>query len=79
MNVKKIVKEYLEKNGYDGLYSVDDCACEVSDLMPCEEMGWDCTAGYKFPCDCGEHDFHIGEKDDLQLRLPGIPDPRRWE
>lgn len=62
MNGKEIIKEYLEKNGFDGLYSDDgDCGCEVSDLMPCESDDcMSCNAGYKHPCLCGEgHFFHI--------------------
>jgi len=65
VNVKEIVKEYLIKNKFDGLWS-DECGCEVSYLMPCEgEWGFSkCKPGYKLPCpeDCGEHSFHIGEK-----------------
>ena len=65
VDVKEIVKEYLIKNKFDGLWS-DECACEISDLIPCEDS-WGfskCKPGYKFPCpeSCGEHDFHIGEK-----------------
>ena len=35
MNVMEIVKEYLQKNNYDGLAG-DDCGCELEDLMPCD-------------------------------------------
>ncbi len=66
--VIKIVKEYLEKNKYDGLLDfTGDCACELSDLAPCGEMGGGCEAGYKTKCnpeDCpmdGDCDFHIAE------------------
>ena len=64
VNVKKIVADYLVKNKFDGLWS-DECACELNDLMPCDDWGIDnCEPGYKIPCpkNCGEHDFHIGEK-----------------
>ena len=67
MNVREIVKEYLEKNGYDGLYS-DECGCQSNDLMPCDAGNEKCIAGHKVPCDpdsdflaCdGNCDFHIG-------------------
>lgn len=66
--VKEIIKEYLEKNGYGGLYGADchDCACSLDDLMTCDEPGVDCTPGYRGACMCGEeHDFHIyGDKAD---------------
>jgi hypothetical protein len=68
VTVKEIIKEYLERNGFDGLWSEDDCGCENSDLFPCEgEYGSgipDCKPGYKSKCpeDCGEHEWHIGEK-----------------
>jgi len=64
--IKEIIKEYLEKNGYDGLCSDSECACSTDNLMPCDEPGIYCEAGYKGACTCGEqHDFHIyGDKVD---------------
>jgi hypothetical protein len=61
MTVKDIVKEYLIANGYDGLVTdLEECACDVSDLIPCCEPCELCQAGHKVPCDCGEeHEFHI--------------------
>jgi hypothetical protein len=60
MTIKEIVKKYLEDNSYDGLYNDDwDCACDVKDLMPCYDRSYQCSAGYRAPCDCGEHNFHI--------------------
>jgi len=69
MNIQEIVKKWLEENGYDGLGS-EDCGCELSDLMPCDEPHIsDCAAGYKVPCpgpeDCpadGGCPFHISTK-----------------
>ena len=64
-DLKSIVAGWLAENGYDGLYSRHDCACEVSDLMPCGEPGQDCAPGYKGPCvpsECaadGDCDWHI--------------------
>ena len=61
MNVLEIITEYLRANGFDGLYNEDaECACEASDLFPCCDIGPTCTAGYKFGCTCGGHDWHIG-------------------
>lgn len=50
MEVKEIVKKYLEDNGYGGLYDGEECGCEVEDLAPCGEMPDTCIAGYKIPC-----------------------------
>ena len=59
-----MVREYLEKNGYDGLVEYDgECGCSLDDLMPCgHESAIDCEAGHKIDCPdtCGEGcDFHI--------------------
>jgi hypothetical protein len=63
--VKAIIKEYLVANGYDGLFNPDgDCACSNDDLNPCDEPMADCEAGYKKPCDCGEHDWHIAREEE---------------
>lgn len=60
MEVKAIVRLYLTANGFDGLFNGDaDCACLTDDLEPCGGMSSQCAAGYKAPCDCGEHDWHI--------------------
>ena len=64
MTVRDIVRDYLRKHGYDGLYNdAGDCACLIDDLMPCTACEGayvdDCEPGYKTPCDCGGHDWHI--------------------
>ncbi len=68
MTVQDIIKRYLTDNGYDGLFNTDidgGCACEIADLAPCQEVGLDCKAGYKEPCNgdgygCGgDCSFHI--------------------
>lgn len=80
INVKEIVRQYLNKNGFDGLCEeYSQCACEKPDLMSCEEGGLpSCEPGYKITCadvkegcDYGDEcRFHIttekpkGEKDD---------------
>lgn len=63
MNCKQIVLQYLKDNNYDGLFNLDgECACDLNDLMPCGDCSVDCMAGYKTPCECGDHDWHIGEQ-----------------
>ena len=59
-DVKQVILDYLADNGFDGLFSPDyDCACDPSDLAPCEFNCLSCQPGYRVPCDCGDHDFHI--------------------
>lgn len=62
MTVKEILKQWLKEHGYDGLYIPDECACELDDIAPCccQESVLACEPGYKTPCDCGDHNFHIG-------------------
>lgn len=67
MNVHDIVKKWLERYEYEGLFC-DECSCELSDLFPCGENNVSgCEPGYKFPCPgeekCepgGDCNFHIG-------------------
>ena len=63
MDVKGIIKKYLDDNGFDGLFSPEECACDKDDLFPCDGSNSDCLPGYKIECHCGEHDYHIGQKD----------------
>lgn len=52
MNIHEIVKDYLIRNGYDGLCNPDiDCACLVTDLAPCCEDMFSCKPGYKIQYD----------------------------
>lgn len=64
MDLQKIVEQWLKANGYDGLYHFnDECACILKDLMPCNEPGIDCTAGYKCTCQATDYfRFMIGRK-----------------
>lgn len=63
MNVHEIVKDYLIKNGYDGLFHPDiDCACLIADLQPCNEDISSCKPGYKIQCTSGEYDWRMVEK-----------------
>ncbi len=58
--VRKIVNEYLITNGFDGLWNCDgECACVIGELFPCNNPRGCCAAGYRVPCDCGDHDYHI--------------------
>jgi len=55
MTIRKIIKDWLESHGYDGLYRDDDDGCGCSlDEFPCVGCGNvgippDCKAGYKQP------------------------------
>ena len=62
MKCSEIIREYLVKNGLDGLVNVEcECACEIDDLFTCGEWFADCEPGHKEPCDCehNDHNFHI--------------------
>lgn len=47
MNAASIIREYLVKNGFDGLHNGGICGCDLDDLIPCEESIADCRPGYK--------------------------------
>jgi hypothetical protein len=52
MNVIDIVKEWLIKNDYDGMYNDDfdtetPCGCGLDDLMPCSCPDQACSPAYK--------------------------------
>ena len=62
MNVREIVKQYLESNNFDGLYT-ENCGCETTDLFPCEQDGGLCQPGYRYDCECSDDcGFHIGPR-----------------
>jgi len=48
MTVLEIVKDYLDKNGFDGLCN-DTCGCSKNDLFPCDDACLDCIAAYAAP------------------------------
>jgi hypothetical protein len=57
MDIKNIIKNYLEDNGYDGLFFPGECACTINDLMPCENFCNECEAGVFRDCkQCGNKD-----------------------
>ena len=45
MNIKDILLEYLETNGYGGLFETGECGCMLDDLMHCDAP-MDCEPGY---------------------------------
>jgi len=48
VELRAILKEYLEKNEYEGLVNVDlECGCSLEDLMPCDAPCVNCEAGHK--------------------------------
>jgi hypothetical protein len=50
VNIKEIIKEYLEENDYDGLcLSATNCWCFLSDFMSCSQPEMTCEAGNKIP------------------------------
>lgn len=59
--VLTMVRDRLIDDGYDGLYC-DDCGCDLEQLVPCDDIGEDCRAGYKVECDCGECKWHIAPR-----------------
>lgn len=71
--VMDLIIKALEDGGYDGLYSSSECACLLSDLMPCGECCCNCSPGYLAECDCGDHDFHIVPKKVEQESFDEIP------
>jgi len=65
--VKEIVRQYIIKHGYDGLYSdLLECGCSLDDLMPCDCNPYECCPGYKVRDPSGEVEFLIAsERGDL--------------
>jgi len=68
LDVLNIVRKYIEENDFDGLHNDAECACESPDLAPCGAIGENCTVGYKVPCDCGDHDWHISPNKEGRLK-----------
>ena len=80
--VKEIVRRYLIKHGYDGLYSdLLECGCSVDDLMPCEGFNsnpYQCRPGYKVKDPPDEFEFLIVAEKDSERRTPDewLKDPQ---
>lgn len=69
-DVKQIVKEWLEKNGYGGLYDGDVCGCTLDDLfIGGNDCGNSCQAGYKVKC---TPKCYHGEASDWHIQLEKI-------
>jgi hypothetical protein len=46
-SLEAYLAHHLKIDGFDGLYHDSlDCACELSDLMPCCDPGYSCAPGY---------------------------------
>jgi hypothetical protein len=61
-NAVEIIKDYLERNGFDGIY--DDscgCGCITNDIRN-HCVNNNCRPGYKGPCGNGFPGFKIGPK-----------------
>jgi len=68
MDCLKIVKAYLDENGFDGLQNGGECGCDMPDLIPCGNDFSHCKPGYRVvppeDLDC-EFDYYVcGSKDD---------------
>lgn len=66
ITVKEMVKLYLKKYSYDGLYNPEsECACKLDELMQCEHYcgtGQEsCCAGYLQPVTYPDIEFVIGK------------------
>ena len=65
MNIREIIKQYLEQNGYDGLCDESgECGCYVEDLFICHgSFNWNevstCKPGYLHKNEDGS--YGIGE------------------
>jgi len=72
LDTRVAVREWLERNGYDGLWNADiPCGCLNKDLMPCGDNPEDCEPGHRTEvsadelCGCdgqGSKHWHIGGK-----------------
>ena len=70
-DVNNMIKEYLIKNGYDGLYNGDwGCGCTINDLAPCGDNIINCNAGYKLSKEdakeMGDYDTFIYSEKQLE-------------
>jgi len=62
MELIDIVKDWLEDNGFNGLFhDSGECACKIDDLMPCGGPCLECEAGYVVSAtdDEGEEGFRV--------------------
>lgn len=56
MTVKEIVRDYLDRNGYDGLVNTEiPCGCDKEDLALCDGLDLEfCLPAYKRMRKCSE-------------------------
>jgi hypothetical protein len=62
LTVKEIVRRFLVKEGFEGLFEDDgECACKLDDLMPCDGEYYigSCEVGYIVPCEEGEEEYNF--------------------
>lgn len=63
MTCGEIIRDYLIKEGYEGLVDKDcECGCDLNDLIPCDSDNvLKCQAGHKIKCSCDSLccDYHI--------------------
>jgi hypothetical protein len=61
MNCLKIIEEYLNSNGFDGLFNADTCCgCERSELVTCGKDFSMCKPGYTvIPPNDVDSDFFV--------------------
>jgi hypothetical protein len=64
IDLRVIILEWLSINNYEGLYNDGQCACRLSELMPCDEPDLNnCHPGFVVPCDgtcdMGKCNFHV--------------------
>jgi hypothetical protein len=66
--VQDVIVNYLNLNGYDGLYNPDLCACKTEDLNTCECINiFDCEPGYIqdcTKCEGASNDWCDGKNED---------------
>lgn len=65
MNVKDIVENYLQDNGYDGLCNTEqECGCRIDDLFACDSCPDKCQPGHIRLNEDGEDIMALGEDGD---------------
>lgn len=66
-NVWKIVVQWLNDNGYDGLYSVvNECSCSGRSILECNQLDRGCKPGYR--AKDGRRVVIVGRKEPTKVR-----------
>ena len=74
MTVKDMIVARLKFGGFDGLFG-PECACQITDLVPCSDDCSGCQPGYKVMCTpkCDEtHEYFSGSWH-IQAEKPKTP------